>query len=106
MPEITVNRDGVVGVMWYDRRDHPDNLGWMCASRPRPTAAARSGRACAGARRSGNPKSANQRRRDSFMFMGGDTAGLAADASGIFHAAWVDNRRGVPQMWTAVISVR
>jgi len=40
------------------------------------------------------------------MFMGGDTAGLAADASGIFHAAWVDNRSGVPQMWTAAISVR
>jgi hypothetical protein len=43
--------------------------------------------------------------RDSFMFMGGDTAGLAADASGIFHAAWVDNRTGVPQLWTATITV-
>ena len=40
------------------------------------------------------------------MFMGGDTAGLAADALGIFHAAWVDNRTGVPQLWTATVSVR
>jgi hypothetical protein len=44
--------------------------------------------------------------RDSFMFMGGDTAGLVADALGIFHAAWVDNRTGVAQLWTATVSVR
>src|SRR5207253_3154623 len=24
MPTIAVNRDGVVGVAWYDRRDNPD----------------------------------------------------------------------------------
>ena len=28
MPTVAVNRDGVVGVAWYDRRDNPDNLGW------------------------------------------------------------------------------
>src|SRR5206468_3253522 len=28
MPEVAVNGNGVVGVMWYDRRTHPDNLGW------------------------------------------------------------------------------
>src|SRR5204863_7612462 len=28
MTTIAVNRNGVLGVMWYDRRDSPDNLGW------------------------------------------------------------------------------
>jgi hypothetical protein len=25
---VAVNPQGVVGVSWYDRRDHRDNLGW------------------------------------------------------------------------------
>src|SRR5260370_5603912 len=28
MPLVAVNKDGVVGVAWYDRREHKDNLGW------------------------------------------------------------------------------
>src|SRR5205823_1405903 len=28
MPQIAVNNNGVVGVMWYDRRDNPDNKGY------------------------------------------------------------------------------
>jgi hypothetical protein len=36
----------------------------------------------------------------------GDTAGLAADAGGVFHPVWIDNRTGVPQMWTATVKVQ
>jgi hypothetical protein len=43
--------------------------------------------------------------RESFKFMGGDTAGLTADASGVFHPVWVDNHTGVPQVWTARVTV-
>ena len=28
MPVVAVNKDGVVGVSWHDRRNNPDNLGW------------------------------------------------------------------------------
>src|SRR5262245_50688094 len=28
MPAVAVNRDGVVGVSWYDRRDNADNQGY------------------------------------------------------------------------------
>jgi hypothetical protein len=28
MPVIGVNKDGVVGIVWYDRRDNPEGLGW------------------------------------------------------------------------------
>jgi hypothetical protein len=39
------------------------------------------------------------------QFYAGDYAGLAADASGKFHAFWIDDRTGVPQVWTAPIVV-
>ena len=127
MPEIAVNHDGVVGVMWYDRREHPDNLGWDA----RFTASFDGGVSFAPSVRvsergaSFPPGTSRERRaasivpgddqerlkaqidagRDSFTFMGGDTAGLVADALGVFHAAWVDNRTGVPQLWTATVTV-
>src|SRR5438309_652707 len=28
MATPAVNRDGVVGMLWYDRRDNPDNVGY------------------------------------------------------------------------------
>jgi hypothetical protein len=42
---------------------------------------------------------------DTFGFIGGHSAGLAADANGVFHALWIDNRTGRAQMWTAPITV-
>ena len=35
----------------------------------------------------------------------GHTAGMAADARGVFHPLWIDNRTGVRQVWTAAVSV-
>src|SRR5437660_9787512 len=32
-----------------------------------------------------------------------DTAGLAADAHGSFHPAWIDDRTGKRQIWTASV---
>jgi hypothetical protein len=123
MPEIAVNRTGVVGVMWYDRRDHPDNLGWdvrFAASfdggasfLPSVKASERGTSFPSGASRDARPaaKPGDERAqinngRDSFTFMGGDTAGLAADAAGVFHLVWVDNRTGVPQVWTAMVTAK
>ena len=33
LPTVAVNRAGVVLVMWYDRRDSPDGLGWYVRTR-------------------------------------------------------------------------
>lgn len=41
----------------------------------------------------------------SFNFGGGHTIGLAADAAGDFHPLWTGNPMGVPQLWTATVSV-
>lgn len=37
--------------------------------------------------------------------MGGHHAGHAATADGVFHPLWVDNRTGLPQVWTAAVRV-
>jgi hypothetical protein len=40
-----------------------------------------------------------------FYIAGGHTSGMAVDAEGVFHPVWVDNRTGVPHLWTAPITV-
>lgn len=130
MPTVAVNKDGVVGVMWYDRRNHPDNLGWDALF----TASLDGGETFipsvqvseAGTRFDGTQRwtalrphvqrstaakdkpgtQSLQVSLNTFLFMGGDTSGLAATADGRFHPVWVDSRTGTPQVWTAPIVVK
>jgi hypothetical protein len=37
---------------------------------------------------------------------GWHTAGLCADSAGNFHPAWIDDRTGKPQLWTASVTVK
>jgi hypothetical protein len=99
MPAIAVNKDGAVGVVWYDRRDNPGNIGYYV----RFSASVTGGETwLPSVRVSRAPQVASNETR----MNGGDTAGLAADADGVFHPVWIDNRTGLPQMWTAAIQVR
>ncbi len=122
-PAVTVSPQGVVGVMWYDRRDQPDNLGWDVRFRasfdggetftPSVKVNTVSQRPLApdsivlmtGYEYSPPYPDASEFGVHSFHFSGGHTAGLAADASGAFHVLWADNRTGMPQMWTARVGV-
>jgi hypothetical protein len=132
MPVVAVNGAGVVGVMWYDRRDNPDNLGWwvrfaasldggetflpsvkvseapFAQDRDEPFLLDTIPRVWWGYPRSFPP--GDTLRAELFLtyffFSGGDTAGMAADADGIFHPFWIDNRTGVPQVWTANVTVQ
>jgi len=99
MPAIAVNRDGVAGISWYDRRDNPDNIGYWVRF-----AASLDGGATwlPSARVSTSAHTASEDTRKN----SGDTAGLTADAGGLFHPVWIDNRTGIPQMWTASVRVR
>lgn len=127
MPNVAVNRDGVVGVMWYDRRAHGDNIGWdvrFAASHDggrtfSPSVkVASQGMTFGTATRYGTLRASATRPKaadgggvtldvglNNFTFLGGDTAGLIADAAGVFHPVWVDNRTGIPQVWTAPVTV-
>jgi hypothetical protein len=118
MPTVAVARDGVVGVLWYDRRAHPDDAydAWFAASidggrtwlpSVRVSAAANdAARQAPAGERVATERPADAFARGTFSATGGDTAGLVADAAGRFHALWIDNRTGVQQAWTATIEVR
>jgi hypothetical protein len=123
LPVIAVNAQGVVGVAWQDRRDHPDNLGytvrfsasldggdtWLpsvkVSEKPHtvgqnevwPLMGAGSG--------AGGILSVNFA-YNAFGFSGGHYAGMAVSSDGRFSPTWVDNRTGVPQIWTAPIRVQ
>lgn len=130
MPVITVNKNGVVGVAWYDRRDTRDDLGWYV----RFSASLDGGETFSPSVRVSSAPEVHKRdaalpiwvfaeggggyptyRRDSRITInistdqgeaaGGDTAGMAADANGNFHPVWVDNRTGVLQLRTSNITV-
>jgi len=99
MPMVAVNKEGVVGISWYDRRDNPDNLGYWV----RFSASLDGGATWLPSVRISTH--ANLKEEGDSRFNGGDTAGLTADAEGIFHSLWIDNRTGVHQMWTATVVV-
>lgn len=100
MANVAVNRDGVVGVTWYDRRDNPDNLGYYM----RFSASLDGGETWLPSVRVSEAANAIKSNLP-FDLTGGHTAGLAADAHGVFHALWIDNRTGLEQVWTAPITV-
>lgn len=130
MPSVAVNGKGVVGISWYDRRDSPDNLGWWA----RFAASVDGGETFLPSVKVSKAPFALDHDQDllvypvlsggglpadwggggpvetnlwvgRFDYTGGDTAGLAADAAGTFHPFWVDNRTGVPQVWTNTVAV-
>ena len=127
-PVVAVNRRGIVGVLWYDRREDPDNLSWQ----PRFSASLDGGETFLPSVSLGFGMKLYQEERVSLAAMsegggtlpfrsggairisfgyeghcltGGETAGLAADASGAFHAMWIDNRSGIRQVWSARLTV-
>jgi len=120
-PMLAVNRDGVVGVAWYDRRDSPTGLGWhvrFAASVDGGETVGASVRASESGfryawerglvvlgRGGGGGSHDADAVLHAFNDLGGHTAGMAADASGRFHPFWVDNRTGEPQIWTAAVEV-
>ena len=135
LPAIGVNKDGVVLVAWYDRRESGDNMGWKIR-----TAASLDGGdtftpstvvsdaanvftdrtewvlerepRVIGGGTIGMPRSSRRHpiavdlSINDFFLSSGHTSGLAVGADGVFHPVWVDNRTGVPQLWTAPVTVR
>ena len=123
MPTLAVNKDGVVGLSWNDRRDNPDNIGyytrftasldggesWLPSVRvaERPASFHREIQAemLSSYATDDGPNPPTVRIVRTPEFHAGDTAGLCADANGAFHALWVDNRDGRDQAYTSSITV-
>ncbi|MGH9476911.1 MAG: sialidase family protein [Terriglobales bacterium] len=102
-PAIAVNRKGVVGLLWYDRRDIAGDRGYYARFRASLDGGQHWLPSVRIATAPNAPPAAGAHRR--YFVNGGDTSGLAADADGTFHALWIDNRTGVEQVWTAAIKV-
>lgn len=122
-PSVAVNKDGVVGVLWYDRRDNPDFGYWprfaasldggetwihsIRVSRE-PMVARLDGLFAYSAPRSIDGAAHHElvfSVHNGWNFKAGDTSGLAADANGVFHPVWIDNRTGFAQVWSAPVRV-
>ncbi|HVF46033.1 MAG TPA: hypothetical protein VNA17_00555 [Pyrinomonadaceae bacterium] len=105
-PSIAVNKDGLVGVTWYDRRNDPDRKCqdiYFSASLDGgrtflPEVRVSDSRSCPD-----TPKNGETAKRWSG---GGDYSGLAAASDGKFHVLWADSRSGVYQLMTAQVDVK
>lgn len=121
-PTLAVNRAGVLGVAWHDRRNSPSGLGYTVrfaasldggetmepdvrVSREAFRYDWDAGLVTMGMGGSGDGAHRADVSLHSFNEIGGHTAGLAVDTEGRFHPVWVDNRTGVSQMWTAPVTV-
>ena len=101
-PAIAVNRDGIVGVTWYDTRDAPAGEfafheyfaasldGGETFTEPHRVSSALS-----------RPVSSGNLRWQN----GGDYMGLAVSADGHFHPVWADARSGTYQVYTAEVRI-
>jgi hypothetical protein len=131
LPTVAVNREGIVGVLWYDRGNGGDRLGYwvrFAASLdggetflPSVTVSEApasfdlnhlglDANATGGGDRWYSAPSGNSLGNLINITLTpsvwpGHTAGLASSADGAFQALWVDNRTGVMQIWTSRITV-
>jgi hypothetical protein len=123
LPAVAVNKEGVVLVVWYDRREAKDKIGW----RLRAASSLDGGETFSAsvpvaevfnaytdstpwdmeANDLSGPTSPRHidLQLNSFFTGLGPTSGLAATADGTFVPTWFDNRTGVPQIWSASVKV-
>lgn len=105
-PSIAVNKDGVVGVTWYERRRE---AGGEC-QHLNFTASLDGGKTFLPAARVSTAPSCPDTPRNGGSAKrwaaGGDYSGLAAAADGSFHVLWSDSRGGIYQLWTARVGVQ
>jgi hypothetical protein len=121
-PAIAVNPDGIVAVTWNDRRDDPQGRCWRLYAALSidggehflPAQRLSHAPTCTNEPRNWEPFSVGFNSDQSGQYlahflttayfptrfpMGGDTQGLIADATGVFHAAWINGETGVMQLW-------
>lgn len=122
-PILAVNREGAVGVGWFDTRDGNGDRYALYF-----TGSVDGGRSFPPARRVSTalsaplddinlaPFPASEPKPGTELSLrfrpclgrwgnGGDYMGLVADAAGLFHPLWTDSRDGVFQLWTTRIQV-
>jgi hypothetical protein len=103
-PSITVNKEGVIGVSWYEIHDNSCFDVYFTASLD-------GGKTFLPEARVSSATSCPDTPQDKGVFdngtfgAGGDYSGLAATSDGIFHLVWSDARTGIYQLRTASVAV-
>lgn len=104
-PSIAVNKDGVVGVSWYERRREADRECqhlFFTASLDGGKTFLPAARVSTAASCPDTPRNGGSAKR---WAAGGDYSGLAASPDGAFRVLWADSRGGIYQLWTARVGV-
>lgn len=122
-PWVAVNRDGVVGVVWLDRRNVSNNVGYRVRFSASldggetwlPSVNVADAPQIPRAVWSVAPRQYSEKPNldtislglgwANWDFTGGDATSIDADAAGNFHPVWVDARTGVRHIWTASVRV-
>lgn len=119
-PSIAVNRDGIIGVQWFDTRGSADDKSYdlyFAASRDGGKSFLSSARVSTASSRVHQPgnmgmfQEVENARTLSIDFANGRfpsvgtdyMEGVVADRSGAFHSFWLDNRSGSNQIYTATV---
>jgi len=105
-PSIAVNREGVIGVSWYEIHDKTCFDLYFTASLD-------SGKTFLPEVRVSSATSCPDTPQDKGVFdagttfgAGGDYSGLTATSDGLFHVVWSDARTGIYQLRTATVSLK
>jgi hypothetical protein len=109
-PMLAVNKQGLIGVSWYDARsDHGTFKHFLRCQELYFTTSPDGGQTflpevkVSGARSC--PLSSKNGDAGIRWPAGGDYTGLATTPDGRFHLLWSDSRNGVYQLWTATVTV-
>jgi photosystem II stability/assembly factor-like uncharacterized protein len=105
-PSIAVNKDGVIGVSWYEIHDKNCFDVYFTASLDGgktflPEVKVSSATSCPD-----TPQNKGVFDPGMTFGAGGDYSGLAATSDGIFHVVWSDSRTGIYQLRTATVSLK
>ena len=105
IPSIAANKDGVVGVTWFDRRNDPARKCYDLFF----AASLDGGKTFQPEVRLSRKSSCPDTPRNKGAFQrwtyGGDYSGLTATSDGTFHALWTDSRADVFQLRTTEVKV-
>lgn len=104
-PSIAINKDGIIGVSWYEIHDKSCFDVYFTTSLD-------SGKTFLPEVRVSSATSCPDTPQDKGVFdagttfgAGGDYSGLAATSDGLFHVVWSDARTGIYQLRTAAVAV-
>ena len=105
-PSISVNKNGVIGVSWYEIHDKSCFDVYFTASLDSgktflPEVRVSSATSCPD-----TPQNKGAFDPGTTFGAGGDYSGLAATSDGIFHLVWSDARTGIYQLRTASVAVK